>query len=296
MTLPIVYRPVSYATLTPYYITLDNWTVPAVDGQGTEWWASTLDGWNGSPDVRLTGQDRPQDHGQFDGPTWLGTRMITIAGSAIALDQTTALLARDIVSSICYDPAHLYTLQVTEPGRPTRRAGVRLNAATKVSGLSEVAFDWQIQLKCPDPRRYADTETVVTLFPPTGATGGVQVPLTAPFTLSTSGLSTSSATLTNAGTVATRPIAYLNGPLVDPQIANVTAMKTLSFTITIASGDYLAIDFDRRTVLLNGTASRANTLTSTAAWWELAPGGNDIAYTAGGGAGAAVIRYRSAWL
>ena len=296
MTLPVIYRPSPANTLTDLYVTLDGWSAPAVDAQGTEWWLTTVDGWNGSPDVRLTTVDRPQDHGQFDGPTFFGSRTITLAGSAIALDRTTALLARDIVASICWDPSQLYTLQVTEPGRPTRQADVRLNAATKVSGVNEVAFDWQIQLKAPDPRRYDATETVITLYPPTGAVGGVTVPFTVPLVLSTTGLSTSTATAVNAGTVATRPVVTLTGPLVDPQIANLTAGKTLSFVLTIASGDYVTVDFDRRTVLLNGTASRSSALTSTAAWWELPPGSSDLQVTAGGGDGSVEIRYRSAWL
>jgi hypothetical protein len=295
MTLPALYRPTTAAT-TVDYIALDGWTASGLDAQGTEWWLSALDGWNGTPDLRLSGVDRPQDHGQFDGPSYLGSRIITAAGTAISPDRATALLARDIMSSVCSDPSQLYTLQVAEPGRPTRRCLVRLNAATKVSEVNEAGFDWQLQLRAPDPRRYDDTETLITLTPPTGAVGGITVPLTTPFTISTSGLSTSSATATNAGTIATRPVITLYGPLVDPVIANLTAMRTLSFTLTLASGDYLEVDFDRRTVLLNGTASRTSALTSTAAWWELAPGGNDLAFTAGGGAGTAEIRFRSSWL
>jgi hypothetical protein len=294
MTLPVVYRPPTTATMADY-ITLDGWAATGVDTQGTEWWLSTLDGWHGTPDLRLSGVDRVQDHGQYDGPSFLASRVITAAGTAISPDRATALLARDIVSSLCWDASRLYTLQVTGPAG-TRRAQVRLNAATKASELSEVAFEWQVQFKAPDPRRYDDTEQVITLTPPTGAVGGLTVPFTAPFTISTSGLSTSSATLTNNGTVATRPTVTLTGPLVDPVIANVTAMRSLSFTITLAAGDTLTIDFDRRTALLNGTASRGNTLTSSAAWWELAPGGNDVAFTAGGGTGTAEVRWRSAWL
>jgi hypothetical protein len=294
MALPVLYRPGSTTTRTTY-ASLDGWSATATDDQGTEWWLSTVEGWAGTPSVRQSGVDRPQDHGGFDGPSFYGSRIITLAGSAISLDQSTALLARDIVASVCSDPSQLYTLKLTEPGRPTRRASVRLNAETKVSPVNEASFDWQLQLKSPDPRRYDDTETVVTLSPPTGAIGGLTVPVTVSFSISTTGLSTSSATATNAGTIATRPVVTLNGPLVDPQIANLTAMRTLSFTLTIASGDYLVVDFDRRTALLNGTASRSSALTSTAAWWELAPGGNDLQFTAGGGDGTAVIRYRSAW-
>jgi hypothetical protein len=295
MTLPVLYRPPSTAAVADY-ISLDGWSASAVDEQGTEWWLAKLDGWHGSPDGRLSTVDRPADHGQFDGPTYLTSRVITASGTAIATDRTGALLARDIVSSLCWDPSRLYTLRVTEPGRPTRRASVRLNTGIKVAEVSDVAFDFQIQWKAPDPRRYADIETILTLSPPTGAVGGITYPLTVPFSFNTTGLSTSSATAVNAGTIATRPLVILHGPLVDPQIGNVSAQRTLSFLLTIAGGDSLTVDFDRRTVLLNGTASRASALTATAAWWELAPGGNDLQFTAGGGDGLCEVRYRSSWL
>jgi hypothetical protein len=296
MPLPAMYRPTSTPTAVDY-ITLDSWNATAVDDQNTEWWLTSLEGWHGTPDMRLTGIDRPLDHGQFDGPTYLAPRIITAAGTAIAPDRTTALLARDIVASLCSDPSLLYTLQVTEPGRPTRRASVRLNAATKVSEVSGTAFDWQIQFKAPDPRRYDDAETVVTLYPPTGAIGGLTLPFTTPFTYTTTGAAASSTTVTNAGTIAARPVVYMWGPLVDPEIANLTAGRTLSFTgLTLATGDFVVVDFDRRTALLDGTVSRTSYIDVSAAWWELSPGGNDLVFTAGGGGGYAEIHYRSSWI
>lgn len=290
------YRPATATSLTNCFIQLDDWAASAIDDAGVEWWLTGLEGWNGSPDVRLSGVDRPQDHGQFDGPTYLASRVITATGTAIAPNQTTALYARDVLSSLCWDTGRLYELRVTEVGRPVRRASVRLNTATKIGPINEVAWDWQIQLKAPDPRRYGDDETALVLSPPTGASGGITLPLTVPFTLSTTGLSTSGGTAINAGTFPTRPVVTLAGPLVDPQIANLTSGRSLSLNITLASGDTLVLDFDRRTVILNGSAGRSNTLTSSAAWWQLNPGGNDLAFTAGGGAGTATVRFASAWL
>lgn len=306
MALPAILRPTPATIAADIGVTLDGWTAgthqaDVGDTAGVEWWIveDGLDGWANSPDVRLTGTDRVQDHGQFDGPSFFATRVVTIKGVAICPDKATAVQAQRIVASLAtWDPSQLYLLQVTEPGTTpsTLRTWVRLNTATKVGGFTGTAFEWQMQVKAPDPRRYDDTATVLTLYPPTGATGGVTLPAAVPWTLSTAGVSTSSATAVNAGTVATRPVVVLNGPLVDPQIANVTAGKSLALTITLASDDVLTLDFDRRTVLLNGSASRSSVLTSSAAWWELAPGGNDLAFTAGGGAGSATVTYRSAWL
>lgn len=296
MPLPAVYRPPTVGSLDDMSVAIDGWTGGAVDSQGTQWRLNKFDGWWGSAPLRLSLQDRPLDHGAFDGPSFYSPRVMTLEGLAISPDRTTQLLARDIVASVCAAPASLTAMVVTEPGRPTRRCMVRQSGDVKVADLTDTMCRWSMVLVAPDPRRYDDTETVIVLSPPTGALGGITVPLTVPFTISTTGMSTSSATATNAGTLATRPIVEFAGPLVDPQIANVGAGRSLSMTITLAAGDILTADFDRRTLLLNGSASRSNTLTASAAWWELDPGGNDLTFAAGGGDGTATVRYRSAWL
>jgi hypothetical protein len=296
VTLPAVYRP-GFTPLTGLTLTLDGWTGPGTDTNGAEWWLSRFDGWYGTPGVRLGTADRPQDHGLFDGPSYYGGRVITAQGTTIAPDQATALLCCDILSSLCSDPSQTYTLQVTEPGRPTRRCQVRLNADIKVSDIYYNAFDWQIALLAPDPRRYADSLTQFTLIPPaSGGPGGFTFPIVFPLVIPTSGVSSSTWTATNNGTIATRPVVTMVGPLVDPQIANLTTGRTLAMTITLASTDTLVVDFDKRSITLNGTASRTSALVAGAAWWDLPPGQNLISLAAGGGAGTATVAFRSAWI
>lgn len=301
MALPAIYRPTIPGTALDAVVTLDNWScatnsADVVDSQGTEWWLTgDMDGWHGTAGVRLFGADRASEHGQFDAPSLFGPRVVALQGTAISTSKAAANLARDIVSSLCYDPSRLYVMQVAELGVPTRRCSVRLNAPVKVSSVSDAAFDWQVVLKAPDPRRYDDTESALVLQPPTGATGGIQFPLTLPFSFSTTGLSTSSGVATNAGTIACKPVVEFRGPLVDPQIAHLGQAKSLGMQITLATGDVLVADFDRHTIVLNGSASRATTLTASAAWWQLDPGGNDLVLTAGGGDGTATVRWRSSW-
>jgi hypothetical protein len=297
MALPAIYRPTVTTNLLDVCLTVDDWACNSIDSDDTRWWMTNLDGWWGPPAPRLAGQDRPQDHGEYDAPSWYGPRIITVTGETTAVSRTAAMHARTIMASVCAsDPSQLYRLTVSEPGEPTRQAMVRLADATKISPVVGAWFKWQLALKSPDPRRYDAAESVLPLYPPTGALGGITVPLTVPLTISTTGMSTSAATATNAGTVATRPTATFAGPLVDPQIAHLGKGRSLSLTATLAAGDVLVADFDRRTLLLNGSASRSSTLTDSAAWWELDPGGNDLAFTAGGGDGSATVRWRSAVL
>jgi hypothetical protein len=295
---PSTYRPGIGTTLSGWSVELDGWSAGAMDANLTEWWITAVEGWRDRPAMRVSSQARQADHGSFDAPSYLDSRIITIEGTAVCPDEDTAYLSADIMASVCQDPAVLYPLVVIEPGRPVRRANVRLNAGTKVGepyGAGAVAFDWSLLLRAPDPRRYADTETAVTLTLPSGADAGLQIPFTVPFYIPDSGVSTNRATVINEGTFATRPVVTFVGPVGSPAIVNLTQGKTLAFDISITSGQTLVVDFASRSVLLDGTVSRAYTIAYGSAWWDLAPGSNDVQY-AGVGSGTALLTYRSSWL
>ncbi len=303
MTLPVAYRPAVTAPLVGWAVELDGWGAggfgtPTLDANSTEWWVTKVEGWRDRPPMRVSSTARQADHGSFDAPSYLDSRIITIEGVAICTSEVNAYLSADIMASVCSDFTGLYPLVVTEPGRPDRRAYVRINDATKVSepyGASSVAFDWSLQLRAPDPRRYADAETDITLTLPTGAGTGLIPPLTPPLTLP-SGVATNVATAVNAGTIATRPVVTFVGPVTNPAIANITQGRTLSFLLDIAAGDSLTVDFDQKSVLLNGEVSRAWAIEPGSAWFDLGPGNNDIQYQADAGTGQATIVYSSAWI
>jgi hypothetical protein len=234
-------------------------------------------------------------HGGFDGPSFYRPRVITVGGVASSPNRATNLRARDIIASICADPAVRYPLVVTEPGRPTRRCMVRLSSAAKARDVTDTIMAWSLIFVAPDPRRYDDTETVVTLgLPPTGGSGAT-LPFTLPFAISSAGSSSSQATVINQGTLATLPLVTFTGPLINPTIANVTAGRTLAFNITLSDGQQLVVDFASRSVLLDGLVSRSYAIAPGAAWWDIPPGSSDLKFTGDGGSGSAGGRVRSAW-
>lgn len=290
------YRPLT-TTAGDVSVELDGWAAPAFDDYGTLWCVENMTGWNGTPDVRTAGQDRQADHGSFDAPAFYGSRVITIDGWSQSDSREANMRAQDIMASVGgQDLTGLLPLVVTEPGRPIRRCMVRLNAPTKVDPrYGGLAFDWSLQLKAPDPFRYADAETLVTLTLPSGADAGLSLPFTVPFIIPMSGVGENRATVVNAGTFATRPTVVFQGPVTDPAIVNLTQGKTLAFNVTITSGQTLVVDFANRSVLLDGTVSRAYTIAYGSAWWDLQPGSNDVQY-AGVGSGTALLTYRSSWL
>lgn len=75
--------------------------------------------------------------------------------------------------------------------------------------------------------------------------------------------------------------------------------KQFGMTIALADGEFLVIDTDRKTVLLNAIASRIGNVNrpSQDDWIELLPGANTITYTtSGSGSAPLTASWRHAWV
>lgn len=85
------------------------------------------------------------------------------------------------------------------------------------------------------------------------------------------------AAVTNAGTLPTAPTFTFTSAASHASVyfENVTAGKTVWLTQALVNGDVLSVDFDARTVTLNGTVL-TNVVTAESRWWDLAPGANTV--------------------
>jgi hypothetical protein len=153
----------------------------------------------------------------------------------------------------------------------------------------------QIEFECTNPRILNRTLETATTSLPTAA-GGLNFNLT--FNASFGATSTSGLlNLTNQGTFDAPPQIRFDGPVTNPRVENLTQDKRLQLDITLAAGEFLLLDAEARTVLLNGTASRYNTLTTTSEWFDLQPGSNSLAFQASTPSSATItISWRSAWV
>lgn len=153
--------------------------------------------------------------------------------------------------------------------------------------------DIPLELYAPDPRWYSLAEHLASLSPPSPEAGRTY-PRTYPMAFGggTGGI----ATLTNAGSLPTHPTITIHGPATNPRLENVTTGRTLELAITVADGEFLEVDMYEHTVLLGGTASRYNAVTS-ADFWPLVKGANEVRFAvdSGGGNGADVA-WRDAWM
>jgi hypothetical protein len=127
-----------------------------------------------------------------------------------------------------------------------------------------------VLLEAVDPRIYDVTlQSLLTSQPV--MTGGLGFPL-GPFPVGFGSVGSGGMIFaTNAGNFNTRPVLGISGPCINPVVENRTAGQTLAFSITLGVGDTLTVDLNARSVLLNGPASRRNSMVSTPdQLWELA--------------------------
>lgn len=103
------------------------------------------------------------------------------------------------------------------------------------------------------------------------------------------------ATISVGGTRPTPAVFVITGPITSPVITNDTLGVSLAFNITLGASDTLTIDTANRTVVLNGSLNRRNTLLQPN-WFFLQPGDNFIRYGGGAGTGSFLtVQHRAAW-
>ncbi|MFJ2174324.1 phage distal tail protein [Streptomyces sp. NPDC087851] len=265
----------------------------SADGQGVAWILQEMQGWD-SPEIRAEVQQREADHGAWFTPGYLGERPITLAGVIIAPDRTALddAMERARVAAGLSD-----TLLVVQDAVP-KQAIVRRSGRPALQYVTDTKATYSLLMTAADPRRYETTQQSGTTGLPV-VTGGLTPPITPPVTVTATTVA-GQIVATNIGTIATRPVLRIDGPVTNPtvfaQYADGT-VRRLAYSDTIASGEYLTIDVDAKQVLLNGTASRRRYL--SAQWPDIPPQQSmTFQFAASGYNSSALLTatWRSAWL
>ena len=267
-------------------------TLGGVDDNGVGWHIAKLDGWY-APATRTQISQREADHGAWMGPVYLGERPITLTGVIDAPNSATLEDAVEQLLAACALTDTTLTVWETIPKQVT----VRRSGDPVIDRLGAAAASYSLLVTAEDPRRYEMTwQSRTTALPSTS--GGLVLPATVPLTISATTVS-GQINATNAGTIATRPIFTIAGPVQQPQVSVLTedgTVRTLIYADTLNTGDVLTINTDAHTVLL-GTASRRRYLSGQ---WPEIPAGQSvtIAFTAAAYDPSASLtaQWRSAWL
>lgn len=245
-----------------------------VDTAGVAWALQSLDGWD-SAEVRAEFSEREADHGAWASPVYLGSRPVTLTGTVTAPDRATLEDALErLRTAASLSDTTLIVYELTGSKQVTvRRSGKPLFAY-----VTDRIATYSVLVTAGDPRRYSTTlQSGTTGLPST--TGGLTFPITFPVTFSAVTVS-GQINAVNGGTIDTRPILTIAGPVVAPTISALYAdgtVRQLVYSQDLATGDVLVIDTDAHTVVLNGAVSRRRFMTISAGWPTI-PAGATVNY------------------
>ncbi|MFF2522226.1 phage tail family protein [Streptomyces liangshanensis] len=243
----------------------------AVDDVGVAWFLQDLQGWDSS-ESRSEIQQREGDHGAWFTPVYLGERPITLGGTIIAQDRAALeeAMERARVAAGLGD-----TLLVVREAVP-KQALVRRSGRPILQYVTDAIGTFSLLVTAADPRRYAVEEQAASTGLPS-TSGGITPPFSLPVTLDATTVS-GQITATNPGTFETRPVLRIDGPVAAPRVLALYqdgTVRQLAYSETIAADEFLVIDVDAKSAVLNGTASRRRFLS---AQWPVIPAQQTVTF------------------
>jgi hypothetical protein len=277
-----------------------------VDSTGIAWLWQKLEGWDG-PDVQGAGViPRAGDHGAWASPQFYAARTMTWTVTASAPTQA----LRDTARARLQQAVPISDLAMLRYDEPVPKfAWVRRSGKVTEAYPTLVDVTFTVGLVAPDPRKYSTAQRSVQIgLVPAGVGGGMVVPFTLPVTLHTAP-APGTAIAINGGNISSPPVAVIHGPVSGPTLGNLTTGQTVSWsTLTLNSGDLLAVDFLNKQAMVNPTSVSLETgipstggtywpADVTSAWWSIPAGDNQLEFGGTAGTGAtATIYWRDSYV
>lgn len=248
----------------------------------------------GFPEVRAVVTPRPDVDGTYDTTDWVGARIVV-------LNLVGQGNKRQLIDELSYftQPNRRPFVYYEMNGQMRR---IRLRAQERIIALtapSDVIAEAQIVYVGPDGIVESGNATVLIAFATEGGEEGRTYDLEFDRDYAPS-LPVGTVNAFNQGTARACPNFRLFGPVVNPEIENLSSGEKLRFLTTLTDTQWLEIDCRNKTVRLNGLPdqNRYNTLDfAVSNWIGFYPGANLVRYTADTITGRAFARvsYRSSW-
>jgi hypothetical protein len=226
-------------------------------------------------EIRENAWDLVEADGGVHGNFWLGRRPVTLTIDVLAdsQQQRSARLERIKRATNALRADGTLVWNPTNPAVPTQFLTFRRQQPRRITG------NWKktifLALVAADPRIYSGAIYSEDILQSQGFVA-----------------------ITNQGDYLSPPSLRVHGPFTDATISNGTLEINLNVTLT--TGQFIDIDLVQRTVTDQTGASRFGVVDFlNTAWWQLAPGQNNIKVDWGSGAEAGVskltITWRDAW-
>lgn len=234
-----------------------------------------------APTIRAVEQDFPQNHGVIDNTAYYGTRVLTMNGKLLATPNVSLVTARQRLNQYLV-PWKRPTLRwILEDSLNTvYETTVRIDRADLQVRLGHDVFSvsWKADPFWYSPRTYNSIP-----FGGGDLLGGDAWPWLgtdpAEEWIDFTDAISAGANLINNGVVSTPPTFAVYGPIINPQLRNITTGKTIIFSsLTLLDGQVLDIDVRARTAIVDRDTNVFTSLNfEGTTWWELAQGNNYVA-------------------
>lgn len=243
-------------------------------GPGTDVQLTNIDGLRGLPSIRSGDIPRPRQDGSWAGLNVLDERIVVLDLEVFAPSAPfeTVLAGLGTAFGNISDPDAQLPLEFALPGwaeprqllcRPTK-GGVPIDQWFQ---FNRAAIP--VELTANDPLIYSTTLHSATAGLPS-PTAGLTFPVTFPATFGASTGGTIN--VENLGNYLTPPVITITGPVTNPTVTFTASGQFMKLILELGPSDEVVIDMGARTVILNGTASRANTIATGSSWWGIPPG------------------------
>lgn len=238
-------------------------SLPFIDVQKVE-------GLDSAP-IRVTNRDHEGVDGGFVDAEFMQTRHITVEGILYAdpddPDEICDQLRVDFGPGQGTKPFYW-----KHPSKTTRVVyGKGLGARYDINALRRLGqSELQLQISCPDPYIY-DADTINTTGRIVSQGSGFGFDLGFDFGFGASIGDSGGVTVFNNGNHEAYPIITIFGPVSQPTLSESHTGKMLTFDITLGTDDFLVIDFRKRSIKLNGIASRRDAFVPGSTWWTIPP-------------------------
>lgn len=114
-------------------------------------------GWTDGVDMRLEDNAIPNQHGSYDRQVFRSARVVSLSGYALADSNARLQELEERVTGLLAGGA-LDRIEVVKNGQ-TRWADCRLASKTKFEEIGEDTAEIQVQVWCPDPRKFGELWT-----------------------------------------------------------------------------------------------------------------------------------------
>jgi hypothetical protein len=239
------------------------------DDAGVDWIVTGNGGWKGSPATTQQPTQRQTDHGAYPSAAYLTPRNLPLAVTIKAPDKSALDEAIEQIKAAATLTAT--TLRV-QSARYDRTATVYAQGEVLVTEYGAAA-DVSLSLVATDPRLYGTVGYSASCNLPS-TSGGLTFPIILP-ALFTATVSSGQIPVGNLGNIGSRPLLRITGPCVTPLVTLQRpdgGIQQLTYNGTLAALDFLDLDCDRHTAILDGTANRRGLLTVNGGWPEIPAG------------------------